>query len=328
MPDTYPPVPKGATGHQRGPGYATTASAGLTLLLVVTAGIYLCWSSDSSWMQAFELTLSAVVLLGAVASAVIAPTRAVRPRVLVAVGLLAVGEAVIVARLAGQQPFIFDVLPDPRYTMFLAAMVCLTIIGLLARWLWARWLAIGLGAGGALSAGLNALWWLQTAGGQMWVYLVGFFCALLILINITAPPVRAAFEQRGGQLWRSRDRLVRVIRWTVLADMLAIPMLLLYAWVQPVVPETRTTALALAVVLVIGTVLTVARKVAGALALTVGGLGLLVQTLFTVYLGHAADPDTWLIASYYVAFWLPAAVLSVVCGGMLFFPTLELLRRG
>jgi len=301
----------------------------LTLLLAVAAGVHLFWR-PSPWVHTFELLMTGVVLLGAIASTIIAPTSLVWPRIITAAGLLAVGEGILVARLAGHQCFVFDVLPDPRYTAFLAAVVGATMVGLLARRVWGRWVAVGLGLCGAVSSGLNAIWWLSAADGQTWLYLVGCFCSALIAINAAAAPMREAFNQGspGARLWGSPARVVRVVRWMVLVNLPAIPMLLVYAWVQPVVPATRTSAVVLAALLVAGTVLCMARKVVGAWLVAATGLGLLAQTTATAYLGHAAGPQVFFIAGYYVVFWLPAALLSIACGVVLIRPTLELMRRG
>jgi len=149
-----------------------------------------------------------------------------------------------------------------------------------------------------------------------------------VVANLSAPAVRESFYGRceSAAIWRSADPLVRILRWALLANLVAIPMLLIYTWVQPVVPATATTAMGLALLLIIGSVLVMARKVAGALLLSLGGLGLLAQTCATAWLAHQAGPDTFFIGSYYVAFWLPAAALSIACGVAWARPAIRIVR--
>ena len=83
----------------------------------------------------------------------------------------------------------------------------------------------------------------------------------------------------------------------------------------------------IALLLMLGSALVMARKVLGAMLLAVGGLGLAVQTCCTACLAYLSGPETLWISAYYVAFWLPAAALSMVCGAALVRPALRVLRR-
>ena len=102
----------------------------------------------------------------------------------------------------------------------------------------------------------------------------------------------------------------------------AAPMLLVYAWLQPIVPATRVTAIVLAIALTLGTVITVRGKLVGAFVLVLAGLGMLAQSAVT-FAGAGAQRG---IAGYYLVFWLPAAVCAIVCGVRLAGPTWRLLR--
>lgn len=148
----------------------------------------------------------------------------------------------------------------------------------------------------------------------------------MIGLSLLGPRMREAFLARSDAdgLWRSSHRLVRSVRWTILTNLIAVPMLLVYAWVQPVVPSTRLAALVLAALLGLGTALAMGRKVVGALLLSVGGLGLLVQTLATLSLGGRAQ---LYITSYYTVFWLPAALASLICAALLARPLRDHLRQ-
>lgn len=98
----------------------------------------------------------------------------------------------------------------------------------------------------------------------------------------------------------------------MIASFLAVPMLIVYAWMQPLAPQTATTAVTLAAALTTGAVLGVRGKVIGALLLVVAGLGLAAQTIATVMLAHDLR-----IAICYVAFWAPGALISIVTGCLL-----------
>ncbi len=60
----------------------------------------------------------------------------------------------------------------------------------------------------------------------------------------------------------------------ILTAFAAVPMLLVYAWVQPIVPATQTTAVVLAALLALGAILAVRGKLVGALMLVLAGAGL------------------------------------------------------
>jgi hypothetical protein len=88
-------------------------------------------------------------------------------------------------------------------------------------------------------------------------------------------------------------------------------MLLLYAFGQPVAPRTVISALVLAPILGLGSVLVIARRSAGILILAAGGLGLIAHTIATAEYVVAGSLQ---IAGYYAAFWLPAALLGILAG--------------
>ena len=299
----------------------------LLLLGVVAAGVFL-FGGFTPWAGVYEVALSGAILLAAVCSMVNAFRPTVAGRLMVSIGLFMVAGALLVWGLLDRWVLAYNPFSDSRHLAFMAAMTVLAAAGLALRMVWARWLALALGIGGAVSSGLNALWALPTAGPFSWVHLCGFFGGALVVANLSAPAVRESFYGRreSAAIWRSTDPLVRILRWTLLANLVAIPMLLIYSWVQPVVPATATTALALALLLIIGSVLVMARKVAGALLLSLGGLGLLVQTCTTAWLAYLAGPETLFIGAYYVVFWLPAAALSVACSVTWARPAIRIVR--
>src|SRR5262249_6331020 len=149
-----------------------------------------------------------------------------------------------------------------------------------------RWLGLALGAVGAVSGGLNVVnywpattrwnatfvdWSMQTFEAT-WVLLVMTLGGALVVANLCAPTVRDAFAARArGTTWASNDRVVGALRAAIIGAFAAVPMLLVYAWLQPIVPATQSTAVALAAVLALGGVLAVRGKLVGALLLVVGG---------------------------------------------------------
>jgi len=110
--------------------------------------------------------------------------------------------------------------------------------------------------------------------------------------------------------------------------MAAIPMLLVYTWMQPIVPETANTALPLAIFLGLAIAAATSKKVIGAMALVLGGIALLAETAATVHMARQnPDPLVGQIALYYAVFWLPAGLLSLQCGARMVAPVLRMLSR-
>jgi hypothetical protein len=281
-----------------------------------------------------ELALLGVGLIALTILAIATWRRAVSVRIAVAVGLLAIGAGLLGTWLLGKWPFVFNPFHDTRHVLFLLTVTLVTAAALPFRFVWARWIALGLGVGGLLSGGLNAInvlshWHAPLSTRQApftWLYLIGCGWAGAIALSLAGRQLREAFLERHDPtgLWASQHRVVRMVRWTILGNLVAAPMLLVFAWSQPVVPQTVDTALWLAGLLILGTMLAMARKVAGALLLTVAGLGLFAQTAATYLL---ATPAWKSVTLYYAVFWLPGAALSLACAVVLAAPLWRLLRR-
>ena len=155
-----------------------------------------------------------------------------------------------------------------------------------------------------------------------WVLFVTALGGAMIALNLAMPAVRDAFARDAT--WASDHRMIRGLRASLIASFAAVPMLLVYAWLQPIVPATQGTALALAAVLAAGGMLAVRGKVIGAVLLVLAGAGLFAQTAVTAL---AAAPEQREIAGYYAVFWLPAALLAIASGARLAGPAWRLLRR-
>lgn len=207
-----------------------------------------------------------------------------------------------------------------------AAVCTLTILGVARRSLWAWWLACAGAVVGALSTGLNGLGSLTNPGFNTWQAGTVFGGVCIALVGLLGRDVRHTFHAgaRTNAVWKAQDPVITLLRWTIGANLVALPMLLVYAWTQPVVPATATPALVLAVLLAISEVLAVARKLAGALLLCLTGLGLLALTGATLAL--AADADVRYIVLYYAVFWTPAGLLSAWTGGRILGRLGKLLR--
>lgn len=298
--------------------------ATLLLLGVVLAGVF-HFGGSAPWAGAYDLALSGAILVAAVATMVNALWPTVGGRLVTSIGLFLIAAGLLVCGFMDRWVLSFDPFTDWRHLAFMATVTTLTAAGLTLRLVWSRWLGLALGIGGAVSAGLNAAWALPTNGAFTWLHLCGFFGGALIVANLSAPALRESFYDRSehAEIWRSPDPLIKILRRALLANLVAIPMLLIYTWVQPVVPATANTALGLALLLIIGSALVMARKVAGALLLSLGGLGLLAQTCITAWLAHQAGPEALFIGAYYVVFWLPAAALSTACGVAWARPTIR-----
>ena len=213
---------------------------------------------------------------------------------------------------------------------WLAALVCsVGAVGLVLRRSWARWLALAAALSGLGTSGLNIISSLAHPDAQTWVYALTLTYSAIVGLALVGPSVRAQFESEGADgLWSSRELSVRSVRGAVLSQLVAIPMLMVYAWVQPVVPETKNAALVLAVVLGAAALLSMGRKLSGALLLSLGGPALLVLTALSAWLAHVEGEGRELaIIGYYACFWIPAGLVSTFAGVVLARPVLRLWRQ-
>lgn len=260
--------------------------------------------------------LGGTVGLSAIAMAIAIGRGAVGVRVaLVAVALLAVpalwgADRLGVVDLGGLGN------DGTAVTVMLSLGIAIAAFGLLRRQVWARWVAWAGGGMGVLSQGLNGIGTLAAPTMLTWAHALGLACCGLLFAGLVGSQVREAFDDADHthSVWRDNDTLISRLRWTILANLAAIPMLMIYAWTQPVVPETTLSAIVLAVGLAVGAVLTVCRKVAGALLLTVGGACLLGQTAVTCALAWQTGDYATTIATYYACFWIPAGLMSATAG--------------
>ena len=216
---------------------------------------------------------------------------------------------------------------DSQRIGLLCAIACTGgAVGLVLRKAWARWMALAAAIGGVGTSGLNIVNTIGVQHEMTWIHAVAISFSAIVGLALLGPSVRAQFEREGEQsVWSSQDWSVRGIRATVLSQLVAIPMLLVYAWLQPIVPQTRTMALVLAAVLGLGALLTMGRKLLGALCLVLAGPALLALTAATAWLAHASgDPVNTSIAGYYACFWAPAGLISTLTGLSLIKPVWRL----
>jgi hypothetical protein len=234
--------------------------------------------------------------------------------------------------MLGAWPFEFNPFHDMRHVGFLVIATGLAALALPFRLVAARWVALGLAVSGIVSGAMNTL--TMTAFSPQthctapvsWTFIVGLLWSATLWMALAGPSMRKAFIGRkaADAVWGSSHRLVRVVRWTALANLVAIPMLLVYTWAQPVVAQTSCWAFSLAILLGVGTALTLTRKVVGAMLLSLAGVGLLGLSWATVSMGGCGA--LW-ITGYYAVFWIPAGLLSLVCAVMLAKPVWALLRK-
>ena len=297
----------------------------LSAAALVMAG-YAAWLAApigdlSTWLITAVVAFIGLATLAAVAAG------ATRVKQGIAATLLSINGVVSMSSFLGISLLAFDPYGDPRYALFLSAIIALAVVGLIRGWFLCRWLALALAAAGILSAGLNLVRWTDFRGAYTWTLAIHISGALLVLATLLGADVRARFEKKAAPVWTSREPLLRALRVTIIAILAAIPMLLVYGWMQPVAPATGTTAIILAAFLSVSVALAARRKVIGALGLVLGGLALLAQTGATVALAYSASSEAGWIALYYVVFWTPAGLAALVCGCFLIRPALRLLRR-
>lgn len=308
---------------------------GFTLVAAVAVAWIHLFGSYTAWATPVHWTVAGASIAIALVAAWATWRGAGSVLVGIAALLLGLHVAIIATTLAGVKLIPFDLFPDARLAVVVGACCALGVYGLVRRRIWGRWLALALGATGAVTGGLNAAYfwkvtsavdpmhveWSNAMYGSAWVMLTCALGGLAIVVCLVSPAARDLCARDGA--WTSDARLARMVRPMLVTSFAAAPMLLVYAWLQPIVPETRVTAIILTIALAAGAVVTVRGKLVGAFVLVLAGLGLLVQSAVT--LAHAPDAQRG-IAGYYLVFWLPAAVCAIVCGVRLAGPTWRLLR--
>ncbi|MEZ4399136.1 MAG: hypothetical protein R3B06_03910 [Kofleriaceae bacterium] len=310
--------------------------AGAAAVLAATA-LHLLGAS-TAWLTPFNVLVSLVLIALTGLSAVGVARDVTALRIGVPAVLLGSNVALILAHVAGLRLVAFAAYPSTKFALTLAGATTVAAVGLVRRQMWARWLFLALGAAAVVSAGLNVtkFWgpssrilpgdraWSLLTMEQTWGYLVSVAAGLLIVANLA--PIGARFRAGPSHAaWHSDATPARRLRWLTIAALVAVPMLLVYAWVQPVVAATQVPALVLAATLALAVAAAVRGKAIGALGLCAGGLGLLAQTAATVGLAPTAAARS--IAGYYAVFWLPAGLLAVAAAAALFRPTVRLLTR-
>lgn len=273
---------------------------------------------------------------GFVLAALILACAVVRDRVGLRVGVAALMAlapgAYVLAELCGVGPAYPGWSSSARVEVLTALVCTVGAVGLVARKSWARWLALAAALAGIGTGGLNYLGVLFGRFGgptiQAWCFVLAIVFSALVGLALVGPSVRGQFESRGADgIWSSREPAVRAIRWSVLAQLVAIPMLLVYAWSQPIVAQTQMPAVVLAAVLAGAALLSMARKLAGAALLVLGGPGLLVLAAVSAWHAHAMGAQELSIIGYYACFWVPAGLISTVAGFVLARPVVELWRQ-
>jgi hypothetical protein len=278
----------------------------------------------------FDLTIVIGLCVASLLTVIAVLGRFRRLSIFVVAGLLVANTAFMLGRISGVKLGVLPP-PDARFAILLSAGTLIGVGGLIARRQWARWLCLALGVA-ALGCGLlngmnfwsasgtintNLDWYYDVCRAEN-LYLVTALGGAVIVMNLVA--ARELFQTSAT--WAGNAPVVRWLRASMIASFVAVPMLLIYAWMQPLATKTASTAVVLAAALTIGAVLGVRGKLVGALLLVLAGLGLALQTIVTVLLAN----DTR-IAMYYVAFWAPASLLALVTGCLLVGPTVRLLRR-
>jgi hypothetical protein len=280
-------------------------------ILAIASHLYVWWGHWADASAAVWIA-SGCAVSGAVLGLVV-PGRWVRAHTAIAGALMLAIASFAATRVIGRWPFAWDAMPDRRYAAFIAAMGLVVAVGLVRGAFWARWAAIAFSIGSMLGGVVNAIYMRELRDESLWLAgPIGVIGALTILSQLTRPGVREHFARHTQHaLWTSRDRLVRATRWAAIANLAAAPMLLLYAFGQPVAPRTVISALVLAPLLGLGGVLVIARRSAGILVLGLGGLGLVAHTIATAEYVVAGNLP---VVGYYAMFWLPAALLGILAG--------------
>lgn len=321
MPVPARPRPTSTSPTRRGPAlfvvlFACSLVAGVTV-----------WATgrDLAGFGPFQQAFAAAIVIWGLLIGYATWCRHVGARLLLGTVGLAVPPAIFIAEQLGHDAGILAGERGPVSAVF-AGVCLLTILGIARHRLWAWWLACAGAVVGGLSSGLNGIGSLANPGLATWATATIFGGVCLALVGLLAGDVRRTFRDGAhtNPVWQTSDPVIVALRWTIGANLVALPMLLVYAWTQPVVPATATPALVLAALLTVSEILAVARKLVGALLLCLTGLALLALTATT--LACAPDPEARYIAAYYTVFWTPAGLLSAWTGARILGRIGRLLR--
>tara|TARA_R110002096_G_scaffold433887_5_gene654002 strand:- start:139241 stop:140164 length:924 start_codon:yes stop_codon:yes gene_type:complete len=276
------------------------------------------------------LERGATVMVGSLALLSIAGVADNRLRLQrgVTITLLLMMTGLLASRFLGNELLATNLMHDERYATFLIALLTLNVVGLVRGSFLARWLSLALAGGGIVSGGLNLVPFATQQSQYTWTLAIGVAGSLLILANLLGHKQREHFEKNASPLWSSQDPLLKSVRWTIIAFMAAVPMLLVYTWMQPIVPETAQTALPLAIFLSLSIIASAKRWVIGALGLVLGGMALIAQAATTyAFAAQMPHPAYAEIALYYAIFWVPAGMAALICGARMAAPIFRLLKE-
>jgi hypothetical protein len=256
----------------------------------------------------------AALLLAALAALWLGSPR----RRLVGAALLFAGSALILLDIAGHPVSPVSVGPLP-YEILVAVATGLAGAGVLLRRRVARWIGLAVGAAGAISSGLNLHTWIDAGvvdpfGWTLSIWTLG---GVLLLVTLGGRDVAAGDRLAGREeVWRSRDPLVRWTRAATISAIAASPMLLVYGFMQEgAIPALTVPAAVLAGYLAIAAGLAGHGKVLGGVLLALGGLALGAMTVAAFAL--RPEGDSLRIPTFYLPFWLPAAVTGLSSGALL-----------
>ncbi len=293
----------------------------LGLAMTTYAG-WLGYTDMSCFERAATLVVGSLSLLSIAAVA----GQRLRLQRGISMTLFAMMMVMLASKYLGHQLLAIDLMHDERYATFLLVLLGVNVVGIMRGSFLARWLSLALAGGGVLSAGLNLAPFATQPSQYTWTLAIGIAGSLLILANLLGSKQREHFERDASPLWSSQDPLLKAIRWTMISFMAAVPMLLVYTWMQPIVPATAQTALPLAIFLSLSILASAKRWVIGAVGLVLGGIALITQAAFTYVLAaQMPHPVFANVALYYAVFWVPAGLMALLCGARMVAPVLRLL---
>jgi hypothetical protein len=289
------------------------ASAAVLLLATLGVAAYLApgWQT---WANPATLAVSAALAVALIAAAV-SLWRGTERRRLVGAALLFGGTVLLVLEAVGFS-WGAPLLGPAAYELSLAAATAGAALGVLFHRRGARWLAIGLGAAGSASSAINLGQWMMAGvcDHHAWAFAVWAVGGFALVATLTGRDIAA--QDRIGpreQVWTRPDPAVRWMRAATISAIVATPMLLLYAFVQPgAVGALTTPAGTLAGFLAAAAFLSARGQVMGGLLLALGAVALAALSIAAFVLASPGDGTR--IAGYYIVFWLPAAACGIAGG--------------
>jgi hypothetical protein len=243
-----------------------------------------------------------------------------KARLVLAIAVLGVLAGLLIENVLGMR---FARNPISQWSLPIALVLVGTILGLVARSGWARWVGLAAGVTTTIIAGFLLLFTNVPSLNQP--RMLAFFLGPVLLLSLSGRRMFAAFEGKDGS---ADDARRKVVRWAVVTNIASLAALLFenILFVRELAKPAFTGSVVLSVsamaALLLGVVLLARGKTAGLLVLA-GGCVALVTSLFQV---PAMGPDTNPALIMLVASVAPGLIFGLLAAAIYARPIWRFLR--